>query len=285
MPAWVEILSVWPLVRIILHCPDGDVPNIWRMDNECSGKIKSYFAKHDIKLELAPPRNHRTNRAERWIRTFKNHLLFNDCDSGQRLATLTLGRNLVPSYHLRLGSSTWQIRSECSTHSTCGDKGGHPREAKQTRLVGCTSRSSDIALSLLYMLGYNHRSNSSDRYSGMASKKNQDVWSEFHKRIICLHLRLSRYRKHNWQCTCSEPYQAAFRHCRWNNLCKVYRVWVIRSSHLQKQTDKHQHPLGQFRLWRIWQYRLHHWQCAKSAYRTKTKGAKGERQSRSQLKN
>ena len=36
---------------------DGDVPTIWRMDNEGSGEIKCYRAKHDIKLELASPEN------------------------------------------------------------------------------------------------------------------------------------------------------------------------------------------------------------------------------------
>ena len=48
-----------------LFTADGNEPTIWRMDNECNGKIKSYCAEHDIKLELAPPGNHRTNRAER----------------------------------------------------------------------------------------------------------------------------------------------------------------------------------------------------------------------------
>ena len=58
-----------------LFTVDGDVLTIWRTDNKCSDEIKSYCSKHDITLELAPPRNHRTSKAERAIRTFKNHLL------------------------------------------------------------------------------------------------------------------------------------------------------------------------------------------------------------------
>ena len=39
-----------------------------------------------------------------------------------------------------LGSSMWQIRYERNAHGTCWNKGGHSREAKQTRFVGCTWR-------------------------------------------------------------------------------------------------------------------------------------------------
>ena len=45
---------------LTLFATNGDVPTIWRINNVCSGEIKSYCAKHDIKLELAPPENHRT---------------------------------------------------------------------------------------------------------------------------------------------------------------------------------------------------------------------------------
>ena len=77
--------------RIKLLTTDGDVPTIWRMDNGCRGEIKSYCVKHDIKLELAPPGNHRNSNVQ-------ESLTLNDCDSEQLLATLPLGRNLVPSY-------------------------------------------------------------------------------------------------------------------------------------------------------------------------------------------
>ena len=82
--------------RLKLFATDGDVPIIWILENECNGEIKSYCAKHDIKLELAPLGNNRTNRTERSIRTFKNHLLSMIVTAEKQLATLPLGRNLVP---------------------------------------------------------------------------------------------------------------------------------------------------------------------------------------------
>jgi len=48
---------------------------IVRMDNECSELTKDWLATTDITLELAPVAQHRTNKAERAIRTWKNHFL------------------------------------------------------------------------------------------------------------------------------------------------------------------------------------------------------------------
>ena len=44
------------------------------MDNECPQLVKEYFNQEEIKYQLAPPGEHRTNAAERAIRTAKNHL-------------------------------------------------------------------------------------------------------------------------------------------------------------------------------------------------------------------
>ena len=46
-----------------------------RMDNECAGDMKQWLKEAGITPELAPVSAHRTNRAERAIRTWKNHFI------------------------------------------------------------------------------------------------------------------------------------------------------------------------------------------------------------------
>ena len=48
---------------------------ILRMDNECSELVKKYVRDNDLVLELTPASQHRTNKAERSIRSFKNHFI------------------------------------------------------------------------------------------------------------------------------------------------------------------------------------------------------------------
>jgi Reverse transcriptase (RNA-dependent DNA polymerase) len=52
----------------------GCRPQFHRLDNECPQQVKDYFSKRDVKFQLAPPGEHRTNIAERAIRTAKGHL-------------------------------------------------------------------------------------------------------------------------------------------------------------------------------------------------------------------
>ena len=54
----------------------GTSPSVVRLDNETSESLESFF-KDDakVKWEYVPPNNHRTNKAERSIRTAKNHIL------------------------------------------------------------------------------------------------------------------------------------------------------------------------------------------------------------------
>jgi hypothetical protein len=53
----------------------GLAPKFQRLDNEISNALKAYLTKHGITLDLAPPGQHRRNKAERAIRTFKNHFI------------------------------------------------------------------------------------------------------------------------------------------------------------------------------------------------------------------
>ena len=53
----------------------GLQPRLHISDNECSAAFKRFLAVHDIKLQLVPPYDHRTNPAERAIGTFKAHFI------------------------------------------------------------------------------------------------------------------------------------------------------------------------------------------------------------------
>jgi hypothetical protein len=48
-------------------------PNLQTMDNEASAALKNYFTEREMNYQLVPPHCHRTNAAERAIRTFKEH--------------------------------------------------------------------------------------------------------------------------------------------------------------------------------------------------------------------
>jgi hypothetical protein len=54
----------------------GVVPKCQRLDNETSAALENYF-KHEAKVDFqyVPPHSHRRNKAERAIRTMKNHLI------------------------------------------------------------------------------------------------------------------------------------------------------------------------------------------------------------------
>jgi len=53
----------------------GSTPVLQKMDNEASAALQSKIHQKGLKLQLAPPDDHRTNPAERAIQTFKNHFI------------------------------------------------------------------------------------------------------------------------------------------------------------------------------------------------------------------
>ena len=53
----------------------GRTPSILRLDNETSGKLEAYLAAEHITMQFVPPGTHRANKAERNIRTSKNHFI------------------------------------------------------------------------------------------------------------------------------------------------------------------------------------------------------------------
>ena len=81
---------------------DGDcMPIIERLDNECSDLLRKAIKKYDITIELAPPGQHRTNLAERAIRTAKNHIISVICTTDKQFP-LELWDELIPQGEITL---------------------------------------------------------------------------------------------------------------------------------------------------------------------------------------
>ena len=53
----------------------GHNPSILRLDNETSGKLEAYLRAEKVVMQFVPPGVHRANKAERAIRTSKNHII------------------------------------------------------------------------------------------------------------------------------------------------------------------------------------------------------------------
>ena len=74
------ILSATKKLHDILR-RKGHGPQLHILDNECSDIMKAYFNNSKIAYQLAAPGQHRTNAAERAIRTFKNHFIAGLCST------------------------------------------------------------------------------------------------------------------------------------------------------------------------------------------------------------
>ena len=53
----------------------GYTPTFQRLDNEISNDFMAHLQSKNIKIDLVPPHQHRRNKAERDIRTYKNHFI------------------------------------------------------------------------------------------------------------------------------------------------------------------------------------------------------------------
>ena len=61
---------------IIGYCKTHSVvPNLLMLDNQTSNDIENYFNSIKLQFQYVPPKNHRANKAERAIRTWKNHFI------------------------------------------------------------------------------------------------------------------------------------------------------------------------------------------------------------------
>ena len=94
----------------------GCKPQFHRLDNECPQLLKDYFKQQQVQHQLVPPHDHRSNAAERAIRTAKNHLAagWHSCDDkfpmhlwDKTIPQAELTLNLLRSSRLNPKLSSW----------------------------------------------------------------------------------------------------------------------------------------------------------------------------------
>lgn len=74
-----------------------------RMDNETNETLEQYLRAQSISVQYVPPHNHRANRAERAIRTAKNHIVASIC-SAPIHCPLSLWTDFLPQMELTLNT-------------------------------------------------------------------------------------------------------------------------------------------------------------------------------------
>jgi len=70
-----EYLQAYRAGHQFFESHGAQAPRFERFDNEVSAQVKAFCQRAGTHVQLAPPGMHRTNRAERAIRTFKNHFI------------------------------------------------------------------------------------------------------------------------------------------------------------------------------------------------------------------
>ena len=91
--AYKNTLAFWDKV--------GHKPLFQRLDNETSLALEMYAAKNNVSIQYCPPGQHRSLKAERAIRTFKNHFIATLCTVSTDFP-LTLWDKLLPQAELCL---------------------------------------------------------------------------------------------------------------------------------------------------------------------------------------
>jgi hypothetical protein len=62
-------------IALEFYSARGFKPTFQRLDNESSHDFAMHLQRNNIKIDLVPPHQHRRNKAERAIRTYKNHFI------------------------------------------------------------------------------------------------------------------------------------------------------------------------------------------------------------------
>ena len=79
----------------------GYQPKYERLDNETSKDLEAFMTAEGISFQYVPPGMHRRNKAERAVRTFKNHLISTLCTADQSFP-LHLWDTILPQAELTL---------------------------------------------------------------------------------------------------------------------------------------------------------------------------------------
>ena len=91
--AYKSTLSFWDTL--------GHKPLYQRLDNETSSALEQYASKNNVSIQYCPPGQHRSLKAERAIRTFKNHFIATLCTVSSNFP-LNLWDKLLPQVELCL---------------------------------------------------------------------------------------------------------------------------------------------------------------------------------------
>lgn len=87
---------------VISYCQShGLIPDFVRLDNNTSTALELYLRERNIAYQYVPPGNHRANKAERAIRTFKSHFIGGLCSADSEF-DLALWDHLLPQATLTL---------------------------------------------------------------------------------------------------------------------------------------------------------------------------------------
>ena len=117
----------------------GRRPSFQRLDNETSGQLEAFAISSDITVQYCPPHTHRSLKAERAIRTFKNHFIATLCTVAPEFP-LTLWDELLPQVeiclnHLLPYSPNQSVSAYAGLHGGAFDFARHPIAPAGTRIV------------------------------------------------------------------------------------------------------------------------------------------------------
>ena len=119
----------------------GQVPSIVRLDNETSAGLENFLLvdKKVKSFQYFPPQNHRTNRAERCIRTWKNHFIATLATASPKFP-VQQWHKIIPLAELTLNCLLpWQPKPSISAyHGLTGaqfDFRAHPIAAAGTAIL------------------------------------------------------------------------------------------------------------------------------------------------------
>jgi hypothetical protein len=101
-----------------------------RLDNETSQLLEKFIKSKNIKIQYCAPGQHRANKAERAIRTFKNHFIATLCTTSTSFP-LSLWDELLPQAELCLNhlipySLNFRISAYAGIHGASFDFKAHP---------------------------------------------------------------------------------------------------------------------------------------------------------------
>ena len=117
----------------------GRRPSFQRLDNETSGPLEAFAADNNITIQYCPPHTHRSLKAERAIRTFKNHFIATLCTAAPDFP-LTLWDDMLPQIeiclnHLLPYAPNNAVSAYAGIHGGAFDFAKHPIAPIGTRVL------------------------------------------------------------------------------------------------------------------------------------------------------